>query len=64
MPHYRATIRYGSPPRYHVVNVEAATLRAAIGRIAGEFPPDAEASADLLELRLRADPDSREFTPG
>ncbi len=65
MNRYRVTIRFGSPrSQYRVLDVEAATLREALRRAAEDFPPEAEATADLVEIRRQVDPDSREYGPG
>lgn len=56
------TIRYGnSGKRYEVLDVEAATLREALLRAAEEFPPEAESTADLVEVRVQAEPEAREY---
>ena len=65
MNQYRVTIRFGAPrPQYRVLDVEAATLREALRRAAGDFPPEAEATADLIEIRRQVHPDAREYGPG
>ncbi len=62
MARYRVTIRYGnSGKRYEVLDVEAATLREALLRAAEEFPPEAESTADLVEVRVQAEPEAREY---
>lgn len=62
MAAYRVTIRYGHPRlRYAVVDIEAADLREALRRAAELVPEEAEATADLAEVRLRADPEAREY---
>ncbi len=63
MPRFRATLRYGAPHTYHVVDVEADSLRAALREIAERFPRDADLSADLLEVRKQTAPDQRVYTP-
>lgn len=62
MPIWRVTIRHGRPQRYHVEDVEAPDL-AAVLRAAAELAAGAP-DADLAELRLAADPESRDYTPG
>jgi len=65
MNRYRATIRFGSPrSQYRVLDLEAATLREALRRVVEDFPPEAEATADLIEVRRQVDPDAREYAPG
>ena len=62
MARYRVTIRCGdSGKRYEMLDVEAATLREALVRAAEEFPPEAEATADLVEIRVQVDPEAREY---
>ncbi len=64
MPSYRATFRYGgSRPRYEMLDVEAADLRAALIAAAERVSDDVAASAELVEVRRQADPDAREYTP-
>jgi hypothetical protein len=66
MPSYRITIRYAAAGRmrYHVDDTDAPTLADAL-RLAGErMPAEMRATADLAEVRVRAEPDGREFTPG
>jgi len=62
MARYRVTIRYGdSGKRYEVMDVDAATLREALLRAAELFPPEAESTADLLEIRIQVEPEEREY---
>ncbi len=61
MPHYRATIRYGAPQTYHVLDVEAADLPAALERVARSFPEGSAATADLVEVRRQVAPQSRGY---
>ena len=64
MPSYRATFRYGGAhPRYEVLDIEAADLRAALGEAAERVSEDVIASAELLEIRVQTDPDEREYGP-
>jgi len=60
MPKYRMTVRHGRPHRYHVEDITADTLRDAL-RLAADAFPDAASSADLLEIRLQADAERREY---
>jgi hypothetical protein len=53
MTTYRMTLRHGAPgKRYHVVDIEADDMRAALMQAVNAFPPGAEASADLIEIRV------------
>ncbi len=62
---FRITIRYGEPrQRYEVLDIEADSLVAALQRLVAAFPPDAEATADLVEVRRQTAPDERAYTPG
>lgn len=61
MPHFRATIRYGVPQTYHVLDVEAADLPAALERVARAFPEGSAGTADLVEVRRQAAPESRPY---
>ncbi len=64
MARYRVTIRYGdSGKRYEMLDIEAASLREALRRAADEFPADADATADLAEVRMQPEPESREYAP-
>lgn len=64
MPSYRATIRYGEPQTYEMVDVRAADLRAALREVEAAFPEAAVATADLVEIRRMVSPDEREYGPG
>jgi hypothetical protein len=65
MPLFRVTIRYGQRShRYHVRDIEAVSLGAAIGRAAETFPDEVGDGGDLVEIRLQADPAGREYAPG
>lgn len=64
MPLYRVTVRFGTPRQhYHVVDLTANSLREAMRMAVEQFPEAAEATADLVEIRLQTDPDEREFGP-
>lgn len=64
MTRYRATLRYGGARhQYHVMDVEAASLVAAIRAVADQVPAEADATADLVEIRRQTDPEQREYTP-
>jgi hypothetical protein len=61
---FRMTLRHGSPgKRYHVVDLDAPDIRAALMQAVNAFPPGAEASGDLIEIRVHVDPDARNYTP-
>lgn len=58
---YRVTIRHGRPQQYAMRDVEAATLGEAM-RVAAEHMPEAvEPGADLAEIRVQAEPESRSY---
>jgi hypothetical protein len=64
MKRYRVTIRYGHPQRYHMQDVQAASLVEAM-RLAGErLLPEVGETADLLEIRVQLEPEDRQFGPG
>lgn len=61
MPEYRVTIRFGAPPsRYEMLDVEAESAREALRRAAEKFPAEAEATADLIEIRRTVTREGRE----
>ena len=61
---YRMTLRHGTPARrYHVVDLEAPNLRAALMQAVNAFPPDGENTADLIEIRVHIDAEQRNYTP-
>lgn len=65
MNRYRVTIRYGSPrSQYHVMDVDAPDLREALVRAAEAFPAEAQATADLIEIRRQVGPEDRVYVPG
>ena len=64
MPSFRATFRYGgSQPRYEMLDIEAADLRAALAAAAERLSDEVAETAELVEIRLQTDPDAREYTP-
>lgn len=64
MPLFRVTIRFGSPKQqYHVEDITANSLREAMRQAVDRFPDAAVDHADLVEIRLQADPDAREYGP-
>ena len=63
MPLYRVTVRHGRPQQYVVEDVEADSLADAL-RQAAEIPVASEPGADLAEIRIQADPDTRRYTDG
>ena len=60
---FRMTLRHGSPgKRYHVVDLEAPDIRAALMQAVNAFPPGGEATGDLIEIRVHVDPEARDYT--
>ncbi|HET9440473.1 MAG TPA: hypothetical protein VFO52_09890 [Longimicrobiales bacterium] len=58
------TLRHGAPgKRYHMVDLDAPDMRAALMQAVNAFPPDAERTADLIEIRVSVDPERRDYTP-
>ena len=52
MPSYRATFRYGGArPRYEMLDLEAADLRAALRSAAERIDDDVAETAELVEIR-------------
>lgn len=65
MPSFRATVRYGaSRKQYAVFDLDADNAAAALRALADRLDAAIADAADLIELRIQADPDKREFTPG
>ena len=61
---YRMTLRHGTPARhYHVVDLEAPNIRAALMQAVNALPPDGEATGDLIEIRVHVDPEARAYGP-
>lgn len=61
---YRMTLRHGAPgQRYHVVDIEAASLRDAMMQAVNAFPQGMDATADLVEIRVHVDPEARSYGP-
>ncbi len=62
---YRVTVRYGDPrQQYMVLDIEAASLADALRSVADALPAEVSVGADLAEIRLQVEPESREFTAG
>lgn len=60
--HFQVTVRYGSRyQRYHTYVVEATDAAAALTTAAAQMPTDIAADVDLVELRIAADPETREY---
>jgi len=60
---YQVTIRYGTTHiRYHTVDVTADDVREAMESLAETLPEEVTADADLVELRLASDPDTRKYS--
>ncbi|HUH12585.1 MAG TPA: hypothetical protein VMK65_05725 [Longimicrobiales bacterium] len=65
MPRYRMAIRFGEVRQtYHVADVEAPSLRAALREAADAVPDDVDRTADLVEIRRTVDPEARPMGPG
>ncbi len=63
MPVYRVTIRHGETRyRYHVEDVNAPDMRAALSLAIEGMPPEA-VNADITEVRLLREPDQRDMAP-
>ena len=64
MPSYRATFRYGGArPQYEMMDLEAEDLRGALRAAADRLGDEVSATAELVEIRVQADPQEREYTP-
>jgi len=62
---YQVTVRYGGRyQRYHTYMVEAADARAALEAAASLMPDEVAPQADLVELRVAADPEKRSYVGG
>ena len=62
---FQVTVRYGGRhQRYHIYQVEASDAREALAAASMEMPADIAPEADLVELRVAADPDDREYMEG
>jgi hypothetical protein len=65
LPRYRITIRFGHPRQeYTVLDIEADDLASVLRLTADSLPEAVSESADLAEIRLQTEPDSREYTEG
>lgn len=65
MANYRVTVRFvAGGTRYEVLEIEAADLGEALRRAADALPAEVAATADLAEIRLQAEAELREYTPG
>jgi hypothetical protein len=57
---YQITVRYGGRrQRCHTYVVEGGDARDAPSAAADELPPDVAPDADLVEVRIAADPEGR-----
>ena len=64
MTSFRATVRWTTDrQRYHVEDIDAPDLAAALDLLGARLPREVGEHADLVELRRQRDPDAREFTP-
>lgn len=66
MTSYRITVRYaaGGGMRYHVDDVSADTLAAALRLASERMPANVASTADLAEVRVQPAPEERIFTEG
>ncbi len=63
MPVYRVTVRHGETRyRYHVEDVDAPDMQAALRLAAAGLPAEA-LQADVAEVRLLREPDERNMAP-
>jgi hypothetical protein len=61
---YRMTLRHGAAgKRYHVVDIEADSLRDAMTQAVNAFPAAMDATADLVEIRVHVDAEQRGYSP-
>lgn len=59
---FQVTVRYGGRhQRYHTFVVEGADARQALAAAAQALPDAVAPQADLVELRVAVDPDTRRF---
>lgn len=59
---YQITVRHGDRyQRYHTFTVEAEDAREALRRGAEGMPEKLVVDADLVEVRVAVDPESREY---
>ena len=64
MPHYRATVRYGTQRKqYWMHDAVAENAAEALRAVAAAMPAAVNGAADIVELRVQADPEKREYTP-
>lgn len=65
MPRYRMAIRFGDVHQtYHMADVQAPTLQAALREAAALIPDEVNRTADLVEIRRSMDPEARPMGPG
>jgi hypothetical protein len=58
------TLRHGSTgKRYHVVDLEASDMRAALMQAVNALPPGGDTTGDLIEIRVHVDPEERNYSP-
>ena len=59
---FQVTVRYGKTrQRYHTYELNVADARAALTAAAEQMPSEIIGEADLVELRVAADPDERAY---
>lgn len=61
MMRFRVTVRYGQPQQYAVRDVEARSLAEAMQLAAQNVSEAAEPDADLVEIRVQMEPESRDY---
>jgi len=62
---FQVTVRYGGRyQRYHTFHVEAEHAGAALEAASRAIPAEIAPQADLVELRIAADPEKRTFVEG
>lgn len=62
MTTYRITVRYGGRfQRYHTFTLDAPDVSEALRAAAGHVPEEILPVADLVELRVAIDPESRPY---
>lgn len=64
MPVWRVTVRYGRPQEYAMEDVDAGTLAEAMRLAAERVAAASNPTADLVEIRIQADPEGRRFVEG
>ena len=64
MPAFRATVRWVTDrQRYHMEDIDAPDIAAALAQLHERLPADVARHADLLELRRQQDAGARVYAP-